>query len=85
MKPPRRIELHVEHVVCEGFARSDGYRIASALERELTRLFSGGRMDLSNDRRIESISVGQVQMTSTAATDQLAERLAAAIHGGLAT
>ena len=37
---PARVEVHIEELVLHGFAPGQRYRIAEALERELTRLLA---------------------------------------------
>lgn len=49
------VELHIDELVLHGFAPADRYRIAEALERELTRLLGAGELagagtDVSSER-----------------------------------
>jgi hypothetical protein len=83
MKPIRSIELYVEEMVFEGFSRPDAFRIAAAVERELTRLLSDGRIDLPGDRYIENACLRAVQLPPNALPERVGERVASAIHAGL--
>jgi hypothetical protein len=64
---PRRIELHIQELVLHGFAPGDRYRIAEAMERELTRSFAetGAPPAWTNSVRLARVETGAVRIVST--------------------
>jgi hypothetical protein len=55
------IELHIDELVLRGFARADRFRIAEALQSELTRLFTEHSPGNALPRRI---GIGQLNAGS---------------------
>lgn len=82
---PRQIQLHIEELVLHGFASSDRYRIAQAVERELERLFAGQGVSPSFAPRIEGaqIDAGAFNVTAGSKAEAIGVQVAQAVYGGL--
>jgi len=83
--PERSVELHIEELALHGFAPGDRYRVADALERELTRLFTeqGPPSAITHDREIEHFDAGTFATERDADIRAVAAQLAKAIRRGL--
>jgi hypothetical protein len=81
---PRNIELHIEELVLHGFSQGDRYRIAEAVERELTQLFTeiGVPQSLSNGGEIERLDGGAFEMTHRSKPEGIGAQVARAVYGG---
>ncbi len=81
---PKNIELHIEELVLHGFAPGDRYRIAEAVEAELTRLFAeqGTPQPLSNGGEIERMDGGTFEMTHSSKPEVIGAQVARAVYGG---
>lgn len=81
---PKNIELHIEELVLHGFAKGDRYRIAEAVERELTRLFAekGVPNSLSKGGEIERFDGGAFEMRQGSKAETIGAQVARAVYGG---
>jgi hypothetical protein len=79
------IHLHIEELVLHGFPSSDRHRIGEAMQRELTRLFTEGRMppSLAKSAEIDQLNAGSFQTTGTARPEATGTQVARAVFGGL--
>ena len=82
------MNLHIEELVLHGFAPAERYRIADAVEQELTALLGDGEhapTDLARFRTGNgpSLNLGSFRVTPNASSQSIGAQLANAIHGGL--
>jgi hypothetical protein len=79
------INLHIDELVLHGFAASERYRIAEALEHELKRLLSdqGIPSALHADQEIAHLHGGTFEVSSNAKAEMIGIQVARAIYGGL--
>ena len=82
---PKRIELRIEELVLHGFAPGDRYRIAEAVERELSRLLAdqGVLESLERGGGIASVDGGAFDMTPGSRAEAIGAQVAKAVYGGL--
>ena len=81
------VRIHVEELVLDGFAPSEGHRIGEAIERELARLVVARGMPhrLMVGGTIALLDGGAFQAPSGASGDVLGTRVAQAVYRGGAT
>jgi hypothetical protein len=88
MKGPN-IELHIEELVLHGFAPSDRYTIADAVERELSRLLAensgnaGWPRSLADNSSRPRVDAGNFQVAPSAKASSIGDQIAQAVHGGI--
>ncbi len=82
---PKNIELHIEELVLEGFEKADSNRIAEAIERELTHLFTemGVSPSLAIDGEINRLDGGTVQVAPGIRPEAIGARVARVVYQGL--
>jgi hypothetical protein len=80
---PRSIHLHIEQLVLEGFGPGSGQRVADGLAYELQRLIAE-RLPGSWKGRVDALR-GPPIAIAAAAPERLGERIAASVHGAVAT
>lgn len=82
---PYGVELEIEELALDGFAPGDRHRIASAVERELARLFveRGVPPALGRAGSIDRIDGGAFEAEPDARPEATGARIAQAIYGGL--
>ena len=82
---PGPVELHVEELVLDGFEPGDRYRIAQALQRELTRLFTaqGVPAGMAQGGEMASLDAGTFEMRPGAKAGTIGAHVAQAVYGGL--
>ena len=82
---PKNIELHIEELVLEGFEQVDRYRIAEAVERELTHLFTerGIQPSLAGGGEINYLDGGAFQIAPNSRPEAIGAKVAQAVYGGL--
>lgn len=82
---PRNIELHIEELVLDGFEHVDRHRIAEAVERELTNIFTerGIPHSLAEGGEISHLDGGAFQMTPNSRPETIGAKVAQAVYGGL--
>ncbi len=82
---PRNIELHIEELLLEGFEQVDRHRIAEAVERELTHLFTerGIPHSLAGGGEINRLDGGAFQVAPNSRPETIGTRVAQAVYGGL--
>jgi len=85
IRHPQSITLHIEELVLHGFAPGDRYRIAEAVERELTRLLAQqGLPPLPVQRgEVEEINAGSFQVGPEARSELTGQQVARAVYRGL--
>lgn len=80
------INLHIDELVLHGFASTERYRIADAVEQELHALLSEhspsdfGRFRTGN---VPSLNLGSFHLAQNASSKSIGAQIANAIHGGL--
>ena len=81
------IRVHISELVLHGFAPSDRYRIAEAVESSLSRLFMerGVPPGLAKGGRAGQVNAGAFQMDAPARPDATGAHIARALYGGLRT
>jgi hypothetical protein len=79
------VELLIEELVLEGFEPQYRYRIAGAVERELTRILAqdGIPSSLTQSGEMAYVYGGSFEMTRGGAVEAVGARVAQAIYGGL--
>jgi hypothetical protein len=79
---PRRLELRIEELVLHGFAPGDRYRIAEAMERELTHLLSTQGMSprFGSDGAVVRMDDGSFEMAPDSRPDTVGVQVAQAIY-----
>jgi hypothetical protein len=80
---PQAIELHIEEVVLDGFARRDRHAIGDAIERELSRLLAERGIEGSNSDR-DHIDAGRFRAAAGAKPQAIGASIADCVHKGLA-
>jgi hypothetical protein len=77
------IELHIEELRLHGFAPSDRYRIANALQHELARLFAeqGTAVTLAGEGA--RLDAGAFQMAENSSARAIGSQIAHAVHAGI--
>jgi hypothetical protein len=81
---PNSIELHIEELVLHGFAPSDRYRIADAVERELAQLFAeqGVPPLLAQEAKVKQVDAGAFEMAPGAKVEVVGAQVAHKMYGG---
>jgi len=84
-QPNHNIDLHIEELVLHGFRPQDRYRIARAVEQELTRLLSEGDLpsSLTQGGMIPEIDGGDFLMRRGTTPESIGEQVSQNIYGGL--
>ena len=79
------VHLHIDELVLRGFALEDRYRIAEAMEQELSRLIAdqGVPDSLANGDCLHQVDGGSFQTKSRATPETLGHQVASAIYGSL--
>ncbi|UBF24836.1 hypothetical protein K9N68_24735 [Kovacikia minuta CCNUW1] len=79
------LQLHIEELVLHGFARSDRDRISTAIQQELTRLFTenGIPPSLAQGGQIGQLNGGTFEMTTGTKPEAAGIQIAQSIYGGL--
>lgn len=82
---PRRIDLHIEHLVLHGFAQGDRHRIGAAVKQELVRLMTGRGLpeSLARGGAIPQLDGGAVTITPSARPEANGAEIARAVYGGM--
>jgi hypothetical protein len=81
------IELHIEELVLHGVPQADRYRVAAALQSELTRLLweQGIPGSFGRDMAIERVDGGRLDYRAGATPETLGQLAARAVYGGMST
>jgi hypothetical protein len=80
-----KVKLHIEELVLEGFDPRDRHRLRDAVEREIARLFAGGRASdfLKQHASIEHVN-GETFHVAPASTErQIGARVARSVFRSL--
>ena len=79
------LELHIDELILHGFAPADRYRIAEALQQELSRLFTaeGVPMTLNQGSAIAMLDGGEFAYTQDMNAQTIGVQVAHSIYGGL--
>jgi hypothetical protein len=79
------IELNIQELVLHGFPHGDKYRIAQAVQHELTNMFSNSLTDnsLLESGEYYRIDAGQFELQSDEKSEQIGSHIANAVYGGL--
>ena len=79
------VDLHIEELVLHGFRPQDRYRIALAVEQELTQLLSEGDIpsSLVQGGVIPEIDCGDFLMRRGTTPESIGEQVSQNIYGGL--
>jgi hypothetical protein len=82
---PRAIEVHIEELVLDGFARRDRLAIADAVEAELTRLIAEGGVGALGERQasVERVQAGSFRAEAGARGAAIGAETAKAVFGGI--
>ena len=85
IRPPHSIELHIEELVLHGLSPGDRYRIADAVERELSRLFAepGLLSSMADGDEIPRLDGGSFAAGRGAKPAAIGAQIAQAVYGGL--
>jgi hypothetical protein len=82
---PAITRLHIKELVLDGFPPADRYRIAEAVQRELSRLLGLQEQSYASPplRDADRIDGGTINVAHAAAGSDIGVGIARAIHGGL--
>lgn len=83
---PAALDLHIETLVLDGFATSDGPTLRAAIERELARLLAdrGAPPSLKETTSIDRIDGGSFGVPQgSGSTSQVGRQVAGTIYRGL--
>jgi len=82
---PRNIELRIEELVLHGFSPGDHYRVGSAMERELARLFAekSTPVSLTQEQQVARLDGGTFEVEAGSAAEAIGTQLAQAVYGSL--
>lgn len=77
------INLHIEKLVLHGFASTDRHRIAEAVQRELTRLFTEGPTPtgLTSSSSTAALNAGSFQLPPSSRPETIGAEVARAVFG----
>ena len=81
-----RVDLHIEELVLHGFAPGDRYRIAEAVQRELTVLLAqpeATRGRFQRTAKLDRLDTGAMTIPDGASTSAIGARIAGAVYRGL--
>jgi hypothetical protein len=80
MKP--NIEFHIEELYLTGFPYCDRYRIAEALQLEMTRLLTakGTHSSLSRNKELIRIDAGKFEVGHSGKPERIGSKTARAVH-----
>ena len=81
------IHLHIDELVLHGFTPGDRYRIADAVQGELSRMFleRGVPPALANGASLGRMNAGSFSMGVAAQPETTGGQIAEAVYGGLDT
>jgi hypothetical protein len=79
------VELNIEQLVLHGFSRRDRYRIARAMQRELTRLFTehGVPASLTTASSIHRLDAGDFALAANVRAETVGARVAQSVYRGM--
>ena len=78
------IELHIDELVLDGFARGQRYEIAEAISRELERLLARRiPQSLTMAAAVDSVDAGTLQIRPQASPESVGSGIARQIYGGM--
>ena len=79
------VELNIEQLVLHGFPTRDRYRIARAIQRELTRLFTeqGVPASLTTASSINRLDADDLRMATNARAETVGAQVAQSIYRGM--
>src|SRR5207237_996932 len=79
------VDLQMEELVLDGWAPGERYRVADAIERELTRLFTerGAPSTISRGGAIDRVDCGTLEIVPGSSVEQIGVQLAKAIYAGV--
>jgi len=79
------VRLHIEELVLDGFPPGDRYRIAAAVEVELTRLLTerGVPPGLASGGAVPSLDGGSFGVAPEARPDRIGAQVAQSVYGGM--
>jgi hypothetical protein len=82
----KRVVLHIERVVLNGYAHADRHAIAEALREELTRHYAdpAAVQGLQGRANVDRLNAGRVQLGAAAEPAAVGRHAAGAITKGLA-
>lgn len=79
------VRLQIDELWLEGFPHVDRAAIATAVEQELTRLFTqrGAPPGLHYTRELPTLDVGRIELAPEASAAQMGSQIAQAVYRGL--
>ena len=79
------VRLRIDELVLDGFPPGDRYRIAAAVEAELSRLFAdqGVPSNLASGGAVPALDAGSFDVMPDARPDRIGAQVAQAVYGGL--
>ncbi len=85
LSTPVAVELHIEELVLHGFAPGDRYRIAEAVQGQLTRLFAehGVLPSMARGGEIAQLDGGAFEVTPGSKPEVLGAQVAQAIYASV--
>ena len=80
LSTPAAVELHIEELVLHGFASGDRYRIAEAVQSELTRLLAEQGASPASDVAVARLDGGVFEVSPGSKPEAVGRQVAQAIH-----
>ena len=81
------VTVHIEELVLHGFAPGDRYRIAEAVQAEVTRLVADGGLPTMSSAggrvAVDSLDVGSFAIAAGARPERIGAQIGATLYGGL--
>ena len=80
------VRFHIEKLVLHGFPPGSRYRIAEAVEKELTRLFAerGVPISITENREADRLDGGLLRVASGDASGKVGVNVARSVYSGIA-
>lgn len=79
------IELNIDELVLDGFAPSERYRIADAVQSELARLLSEKGLNLTRGAEVERLNANAQGLNSRVQSATTGAQIARAVYDGLSS
>ncbi|NEQ22778.1 MAG: hypothetical protein F6K28_27080 [Microcoleus sp. SIO2G3] len=79
------LEFHIEELILHGFEMRDRHLISTAMQQELSRLFTeqGVPRSLTQDSTVPQLNGGTVETTPAMQPEAIGVQIAQSIYGGL--
>ncbi len=76
----KRVELHIDELVLDGFALGDRGRIGDAVETELARLFGQQGVRAAASKQVPALDAGSFRVDASRKPEMIGRQVARQIH-----